>query len=60
MAAMRKVVKSERKPGRYHVTFSNGTSAFIDGPDRFIDTLECGHTVERYTRAERRKCEQCK
>lgn len=59
LGPMRTVVRRSRRTGHYRVTLGDGSVVYVDGQDAFIDTLECGHTVTRYTRSIRRRCEQC-
>lgn len=55
---MKAVVKSVRTPGRGVVRIGD-SEIWVDGPDKFTDTLECGHVVVRYTEASTRRCHEC-
>ena len=58
-APLRNVTHSKVGPRSQRITFPNGDVAIVCGPPLRVDTLECGHQVTGYNRAQRRRCREC-
>ena len=55
---LKAVVHRERGPRSQEVRTPHGI-AIVCGPASYIDTLECGHTVEAWSGAKKRRCKEC-